>query len=371
MIPYVEVRDKYTLKALAIVEPQECWFELCYQEAGAFEVYCRASTANLAALQKGRYVTMPNKPYIWVITAVRYTTKEGGARMISATGFEAKWLLGLRCILTPKELSGTVTSACYGLVNHALGTGANAARAITDNNGNRKFVVASNNIASESVAGTQAPRGNLLEFVTSLLKVKDCGHIVTLDNETLLYTIYKGVDRSNSVRFSKTLDNLLSSEYLTDDAERATFALVVSTFDETTTVNDVEYKKKVDYTQEHDKGGTGIDRAEIVVESNISTKYEDANGEEQETTPDSDLYKGWQLEEAKAALAERTTVEDIGAEIDIYNTRYVFAEHFFLGDTVGAIDEHFRFFATPQISKYTFKQDANGYGEEAEYGGKQ
>jgi hypothetical protein len=211
----------------------------------------------------------------------------------------------------------------------------------------------------------------LLEFVTSLLKLKDCGHIVTIENETLLYTIYKGVDRSKSVRFSKTLDNLLASEYLTDDAERATFALVVSTFDETTTVNDVEYKKKVDYTQEHDKGGTGIDRAEIVVASNISTKYEDANGEEQETTPDSALYKGWQLEEAKAVLAESTTVEEIGAEIDIYNTRYVFAEHFFLGDTVGAIDEHFRFFATPQISKYTFKQDANGYGEEAEYGGKQ
>lgn len=358
MIPYIEVRDKYTLKAIAPIEAQECWFELGYQDAGAFEVYCRASVANLALLQKGRYITLPNKPYIWVITAVRYTTKEDGARMISATGFEAKWLLSKRCILTPKELSGTITSACYGLVNHALGTGASAERKISDNRGNNKFFVGTNNLASVSADGTQAPRGNLLEFITALLKEKDCGHIVTLENETLKYTIFKGADRSASVRFAKSLDNLTSSEYLTDDAQKATFALVVSTVED------------VDYTQEHNNGGTGIDRAEIVIASNLSTKYEDANGDEKETTPDSTLYKGWQIAEAKANLAERITVEEIGAEIDIEHTRYIFGEDFFLGDAVGAIDEYFKFSATPQISKYTFKQDATSYGEEAEYGGK-
>lgn len=371
MIPYVEVRDKYTLKAIAPVEPQECWFELCYQDVGAFEVYCRASAANLALLQNGMYITIPNKPYIWVITAVRYTTKEDGARMISATGFEAKWILQKRCILSQRELSGTITRACYLLVNEALGKVAYSPRAIIDNKGNYKFFVDTNNITDVSVAGTQAPRVNLLEFITKLLKEKDCGHIVTLKGETLLYTIYKGVDRSQSIIFGNSLDNLLSSEYLTDDAQKATYALVVSTFDETTTVNGVEYKKKVDYIQYHDNGNTGIDRAEIVIESNISTKYEDANGEEKETTPNSALYEGWQRAEAKASLAERKTVEEIGAEIDITNTRYVFGEHFFLGDTVGAVDEYFKFIATPQISKYTFKQDANGYGEEAEYGGKQ
>jgi hypothetical protein len=32
-------------------------------------------------------------------------------------------------------------------------------------------------------------------------------------------------------------------------------------------------------------------------------------------------------------------------------------------------DEYFNFYINTKISKYTFKQDANGYGEEAEYGG--
>jgi hypothetical protein len=73
MIPYLEIRDKYTIKTVALVEPQECWLELSYQDVGEFEIYCRASQANLKALQKGRYVTIPNKRFIWVITSVRYT----------------------------------------------------------------------------------------------------------------------------------------------------------------------------------------------------------------------------------------------------------------------------------------------------------
>ena len=364
MIPYVEVRDKYTLKAVAVVEPQECWFELSWQEVGEFEVYCRASAANLAALQKGRYITLPNKRFIWVITAVRYTFTAGGARMISATGFEAKWLLGKRCILTPKELSGTITTACYGLVNHNLGTGANAARKIVG------FTVDTNDVLVD-ISGKQAQRGNLLEFVTGLLKQYNCGHIVELVNGEIKYRIFAGEVKTSSVRFSQSLDSLLSSEYLTDDAEQATFALVVSTFDETTTVDDVEYKKKVDYTQEYDEGGTGIDRAEIVIASNISTKYEDANGEEKEVGPTSTVYKGWQTEEAKATLAELVTREEISGEIDIANSNYTFDVDFFIGDLVRVQDDYFKFSASPRITKYTLKQDANGYGEEAEYGGKQ
>ena len=351
MIPYVEIKDKYTLKTVALVEPQECWFELCYQDVGEFEVYCRASQANLKALQKGRYVKLPNKRFIWVITAVRYTFTAGGTRMILANGYEAKWLLNKRCIQTPKELQGTITNAIYGLVNANIGTAASYVRAIEG------FTVDTNDLLID-ISGTQAPRANLLEFVNSLLKQYGCGSIVEFENSTLKYRIFTGEVKTSSVRFSQSLDNLLSSEYLTDDAEIATNAVVVSTVDD------------VDYTQMYDTGAEGIDRAEIIVDSNISTKYEDANGTEQETTPTSDLYKGWQIEEAKANLAEHITIEEINGEIDIANSNYNFDEHFFLGDIVRVQDEYFNFFVNPRITKYTFKQDAERYGEEAEYGGK-
>ena len=350
MIPYIEIRDKYTLKTIAPVEPQECWFELSFNEVGEFQIYCQASQKNLRALQKGRFVTIPNKRFIWYITAVKYTFTAGGARMISATGFEAKWLLSKRCILTPKELSGTITNAVYGLVNHNLGTGAQAARKVVG------FTVDTNDILID-ISGTQATRGNLLEFTNNLLNSYNCGSIVEFIGGKLVYRIFTGEIKNRSVRFSQSLDNLLSSEYLTDDAEKASYALTVST------VEDVEY------TQEYNEGATGIDRAEIVVESNLSTKYEDANGNELETTPDSALYQGWLVAEGKNKLAEQITVEEVKGEIDVVNSLYEFDTDFFIGDTVGVQDDFFNFSINTKITKYTFKQDANGYGEEAEYGG--
>lgn len=350
MIPYVEIKDKYTLKTVALVEPQECWFELSFQEIGEFEIYCRATKENLTALQKGRFVKLPNKRFIWFITAIKYTFTAGGSKMIIATGFEAKWLLSLRCILTPKELTGTITNACYGLVNHALGTGANAARKIAG------FTVDTNDLLID-ITGTQAPRGNLSEFVSSLLKRYNCGDIVIFENGNLKYTIFTGRVKTASVKFTQSLDNLLSSEYYTSDAEKATSSLVVSTVDD------------VEYTKEYDTNITGIDRAEIVIESNLSTKYEDANGTEQETTPDSALYQGWLVAEGQTALAERVTVEELNGEIDIASSIYAFDEDYFIGDLVRVQDEYFNFYVNTKISKYTFKQDAEGYKEEAEYGG--
>lgn len=348
MIPHVEIIDKYTLKPFALVEPNECWFELSYYEVGEFEIYAKASAKNLAALKKGHYVKLPNKKYLWVITSVEYTFTAGGARMISAKGKEAKYLLNKRIIQTPKELSGTLTGEIYGLVNNALGTGANSARKV---NG---FTVDTNTLLID-ITGTQAPRGNLLEFVTDLLKQYNCGSICTYEGGIIKYSIINGDVKTSSVIFSQSFDNLLASNYITNDEELGTYALVVSTVDE------------VDYTQEYGTGATGIDRAEILVNSNLSTKYEDREGTEQETTPTSDLYKGWQVEEGKKELANHKIIEEAKGEIDLKHSIYEFETDFFIGDMVKVKDEYFNFSLTPRILKYTFSQGAT-YSESADYG---
>ena len=134
-----------------------------------------------------------------------------------------------------------------------------------------------------------------MEFVNTLLKTYNCGSQVIYENETLIYKILNGSVKTGSVRFSQSLDNLLSSEYLNDDTEKATTVLVVSTVEE------------VDYTHIYDTGATGIDSSEILVSSNLNTKYVDANGVEQETTPTSDLYNGWLIEEGKNELINHKT----------------------------------------------------------------
>lgn len=349
-IPYIELIDKEELNTYAMIEPIECWFELSYYDVGEFEIKARATINNLASLKKGQYVKIPNKRFVWVITSVKYNFTKGGARIITATGYECKWLLSKRVIQTPIQLPLTLTNAINKLFNDNIGTNALATRKI--NNFELQLINIDINLTD-----TQAPRVNLLEFVNNLLKTYKCGSYVLFENGKLYYTVIQGQDKHLSVKFSQSLDNLLSSEYLEDEEDLASNALVVSTIDD------------IDYTLEHDTGATGIDRAEILINSNLSVKYTDANGVEQETTPTSDLYKGWQVEEGKKELSNHINIVEVIGEIDLINSNYEFDNDFFIGDIVGVKDEYFNFSLTPRILKYTISQDTKGkYTETADYG---
>lgn len=354
MIPYVEIIQKTTLKKLALVEPKECWFEISYYEVGECEVYCVASLANINNLQKGNYLKIPNKPYIWVITSLTYSYVEG-VPMIDAKGFEAKWLLNKRVIQAPIELPSQVALACEQLVYNNLGAGASAARQIAG------FNVYTSGITT-TLTDTQAVRANLMEFVNNLLKTYSLGSIVLYQNESLLYKVIQGQDVSETVRFSQSLDNLLESNYLTDDTNLGTNALVVST------VNDI------DYWEIYDEGQTGVDRAEILINSKLATEYTPEGATEPvklDLTDPSDLalYESWLTQEGKTGLAEYIEQNEVSSTLDLINSNYEFDNDYSLGDLVGVIDEYFNYNAKARIIKMTFKQDGSKppYSEEAEY----
>lgn len=352
MIPYIEIIGKSTLKVTALVEPQECWLELSYYDYGEFEIYCKASLANLTNLQKGNYVKIPNKPYVWVITSLNYTYVEG-VPMISAKGYEAKWLLHKRIIQAPIELPSTVALAVEQLVTNNLSTGAATARQI------QGFSVAASGITT-ALTDTQAVRGNLMDFVNNLLKTYNLGSIVTYENEQLVYKVIQGQDVSDTVRFSQSLDNLVESSYLTDDSNIGTNALVVSTVED------------VDYVGTYDNGATGVDRAEIYINSNLSTEYTPAGATEPvklDLTNPSDLalYISWLNQEGYTGLTEYVESNELSSTLDLTNSIYEFENDYTIGDIVGVRDEYFNFNANARILKITFKQDAKGYGEEADY----
>ena len=358
MIPYIEVIDKYSRLPFAVVEPSQCWFELSYYEIGEFEVYCHASANALNALKCGNYIKIPNKPYLWVVKSVEYTYSADGARMIDAKGFEAKWIIGQRVILTPWQLPNDLAKAIRMLVDENLGVGAVSYRKVIG------FLADSPNIGLE-IDDTQATRGNLWEFVSALLKANHCGSYCYYENGEIHYLAFEGKDRTEMMVFSQSMDNLISSDYFENSAERKNYAQIVST--------QTEDKKTIECVSEYpdtpsSHPATGIDRLEMTIESNISTKYVDEQGREQETPFGSNLYKSWQIEEGKNQLSEKKMIVDFSGEIDLQHSRFEFAKDFFIGDMVKVRDEFFGYSGDARIVKYTFKQDENGYGEEAEYG---
>ena len=372
MIPYVEIIGKYTLKPFALVEPSECWFELSYYDIGEFQIYAPANETNIQALKMGNYAKLPHKPYLWVIKSVEYTYNASGSRMISAKGYEAKWLIGQRIIPNPFDLPTELKKAIYKLVANNLGDpnycdqqgsadfwagGANSYRYIK----NFMPVKPTFNI---TIPQTQATRGNLWEFVSALLRACYCGGYSTFEDGLIKYYAIQGQNRSSYILFSQSMDNLISSSYYENSTDKKTYCQIVSTFTE----NDQETTYIEEYPDTEEVHPTsGIDRHEITIQSNISTKYKDAEGQDQETTPTSDLYRGWQRQEGKNQLAEKILRRDFSADIDLKYSQYKFEKDFFIGDLVKVRDEYFGYEAEARIIKYTFKQDAGGYGEEAEY----
>lgn len=367
MIPYIEILkwnlNQTALEPYFLIEPSQCWFEISYYETGAFEIYAPATTNNLQ-LQKGQFVKIPNKPYLWYITSIQYEFNADGARMIDAKGYETKWIASKRIIRDPLQLPSNLQTAMELLFDSNIGSGAIAERIIAG------FTYDFTACAGKTTEA-QATRGNLYDYALNLLKLHKIGVYSIYENGKIKFVAINGADKTESVLFSQSMDNLISATYYTSDEEKKTNCQIVSTFSQSEgsgsarTTTTTEY---VAYEPNETEGASGIDRAEMTLSSNLSTKVKQPDGTEVEIDPSSQTFINMQKAEGKSALAEKISVVNFDAQIDLQFSHYIFGEDFFIGDLVKVRDEYFGYEAKARITKYTFKQDASGYGEEAEYG---
>lgn len=358
MISYIEVRDKYSRLPFATIEPAECWFELAYYGVGEFQVYTRATKTALASLKEGNYITIPHKPFIWVIEAVEQKYVAGRGYMISATGRQAKAILGKRIINAQTQLPSDLTTAVFGLIRKHAGSEAGTVRKIDG-------LAELTSVIIQPITETQVAFENLLTYTDDLLRAYEAGADLTLTEAVAFrYNLYTGVDRSAEIIFSQTFDNLLSSSYKRNTAAFRTYALIGGQGEGTERI-----------LQEYNAAPSlrGIDRAETFVDAkDISNKYTDESGQEQEldlsTAAGLATYKQWLTERGHAKLAEVAQIESFEGEIDTAATPYKFGEDFYLGDRVRVQDDFLGVYITPRILKFTMRQDRT-YGEVVEYGG--
>lgn len=362
-IPYVSIIEKRTRRPFAVVEPLECWFEMKYYGVGAFQIKAPATASTLASLQIGNYVSIPHKDAAWVIEGIKKTFTASQGAIIIASGREAKAIIGKRIIYGQTLLAGDLVSASFGLIRANAGSEASAARKI-DGLGTLRSVVV------KEITETQVSNENLLTYTDGLSQSYECGARLFLEGSEFIYEIYDGVDRSGEIIFSQSFDNLLESEYESDETNKKTFALIGGEGEGSARIL-AEYNP---IPAGATKAPTGIDRAEIFVDAkDISSKYKDANGEEKTldltTAAGLSTYKGWLTERGKEHMAEYVQVETFDGKIDVFASGYVFGEDYNLGDRVRVQDEIIGVYITPRILKVTISYDREGYGERVEYGG--
>lgn len=358
MIAYVEVRDKYSRLPFATIEPAECWFELSYYGVGEFQVYTRATKTALASLKEGNYITIPRRPFIWLIESVEQKFVAGRGYMISATGRQAKAILGKRIINEQTQLPNDLTTAVIALIRKHAGSSATAARIIDGLEELTSLII-------QPITETQVSYENLLTYTDELLKAYEVGAELTItDAAAFRYRIYKGDDRSGNIIFSQTFDNFISSAYTRSSAAFRSYALIGG---------EGEGTARILHEYDSNAGLKGIDRAEMFVDAkDVSSKYKDADGTEKAldltTAEGLATYKAWLLERGKAKTAESGIVETFEGEIDTAASPYQFGVDFYLGDRVRVQDDNLGVYITPRILKFTIRQDRN-YSELVEYGG--
>ena len=381
MIPYVEILERWVdlfpttteeIKPSFFVEPSQCWFELSYYETGAFEIYAPATKDNLQ-LKKGQFVKIPNKPYLWYITSIQYEFNADGARMIDAKGYEAKWIASKRIIQDPRSLPANLKTALERIFKLNIGVNASLKRRIV-------LFDFDFSACSGKETTAQATRGNLYDFTLNLLKLHKIGVYSIYENGKVIFKAVNGVDRSEEktegyILFSQSMDNLISATYYTSDEEKKTNCQIVQTISESTGTGSARTTTSTDYVAyypDESESPSGMNRSEMTINSNVSLEYIPEGSTQKvklnlNNAEDLALFTTWQEQEGRSALAEKISVVNCDAKIDLEFSQYVFGEDFFIGDIVKVRDEYFGYEAAARILKYTFKQDSSGYGEEADY----
>lgn len=228
---------------------------------------------------------------------------------------------------------------------------------------------------------------NLYDAISSLLvgAGMGCKVVYNEDTETMDFSIFIGTDHSIAqsenmvVNFKSSLDNLVSTDFLTDESNYKTCAYVVGSIDEkkTLTVSVADEYGRVQtvevpnpnycttWCQQVSLSGTGMSyqRREVIVDAADIDRYQTVsayNGVTATDVPVSETdYRAMLRTKGRSALMGMYSTYDLDAEI-LPDMFYKYMVDYTLGDTI-SIEDRFGNTINASITELIFSQDINGY----------
>lgn len=367
MIDFVVVHDA-TFEIIGIIDTANSiiWHKV-YFGVGDFEIYAQATQKHVNLLQRGNYITRPDDDEVGIVERIEITENDQEGLMIVATGRFAKSILERRIIytLTGKQnsatiLRGNVESAARALVaNNATACTFNPNRNIPvlqlgAHSGSTQIIVDDNGQATQK----QVTNDNLLTYTDALLHEYDMAAkiVFSSDESKLEYKVFQGIDRSmnspavlDPVIFSTDFDNLTESDYVSDEINVRTMALVGG-----------EGEGLERFYSAVEGNENGLARREIFIDaSGIQKKYKDDQDEEHEYT-DAE-YKAMLDSRGKQNLSQMIQIESFTGVITTAFGGYELGIDFSLGDIVTVQNNRIGVYANVRITETTEVQDDNGY----------
>lgn len=257
----IYVLDK-NLNMVSIVDTYESliWVNR-YNDEGECELYTEASESNLKLFKKDYFLIRTDDKMVCRIEKIQITTDTESGNHLIITGYDIKKILNQRIDRRKCYLNGKAEKALRNIVTSNFTQ--NNSRGIRDSNGNVIFVVKTDRNLSGSIYDF-IEYVNVGEFVKSKCKLHNWGYEITLEEslngKKFYFDIYKGTDRSASVKFSKDFDNLISTKYTFDNTAFKNTATIYSKV----TTDNVDYDRVL-FTE---CASEGIDMYEILVSGN-------------------------------------------------------------------------------------------------------
>lgn len=250
-----------------------------------------------------------------------------------------------------------------------------------------RFVFSSDPRVQEIKMSASFNNVNLYEAVSSILVGAGLGCKVVYNDttETFDFSVFKGIDRSVSqgenpvVNFKNVLDNLVSTDFATNEEKYKTCAYVVGAVDEKKTlsialadefgqVSSYEYPNPnycTTWCQQVSLNGTGISyqRREVIVDASDIDRYQTVNvagGSTANDIPISETdYRAMLKTRGRNELMGMASTYDLDAEI-LPDMFYKYMVDYNLGDTI-SIEDRFGNTINASVTELIFSLDSNGY----------
>ena len=302
-----------------------------YYTCGDFEVYLTASREMMELFKKDRYVAIGKSNRLMIIEslAIRADVEDGDKLIVSGRSLES--LLDRRVVFSQTDISGNLQDGIHKLLKDSIIEPSIEDRKID----NFVFQESTDSRITPHTLKAQYLGENIYELISELCKMHNMGFKVELDsNMKFVFSLYKGEDRSygqsaNSfVIFSKSFDNLVSTDYSETNEESKNVALIAG-----------EKREDTPRLIVSTGNATGLNRRETFVDASGTSMMKYQGPDEEEVQMDEAEYSAILVQRGKEELSQKGEETDVNAEIEFLG-QYVPDRDYFLGDTVQIIDEY-------------------------------
>lgn len=197
-----------------------------YCELGDCELYVRATEANLNLLQKDFYLFRNDDDMVCRIKKIELTTSSEDGNYLIVTGVDVRSFLDQRIIWNTTNCNGNLETFIRQLVyDSVIGDSSLYNRRMKTPNGATLIGLGATAGLTEADS-CQVSYANVGEKIREFCTKFHWGYKVYLYDNKFLFEVYKGTDRSDSVVFSDQYENLLETDYISDETNLGNTALI-------------------------------------------------------------------------------------------------------------------------------------------------